>query len=145
MPQVGAGKKPDPGIYADIPNEVYHALPGVSKSMLDKLDESPAHLRDAIDNPVHEQTMPMMIGSATHCAVLQPDKFEDQYIVMSDIDGRTSEASQNKPPPMAGRWLDSGRTFRLARIEPAMIDCLVLARFAAGSLRRICRNFGFLN
>ena len=92
LPQVGDGKTPDPGIYADIPNEVYHALPGVSKSMLDKLDESPAHLRDAIDNPVHEQTMPMMIGSATHCAVLQPDKFEDQYIVMPDIDGRTSEA-----------------------------------------------------
>ena len=81
-----------PGIYADIPNDEYHKLPGVSKSMLDKIDESPAHLRDYLDNPVHEQTAAMALGSAVHCAVLQPDRFDDEYIVMPDVDGRTAEA-----------------------------------------------------
>lgn len=92
LPQVGEDRAPEPGIYADVPAETYHGWPGVSKSMLDKLAETPAHLRDWLDNPEHDQTPPMMIGSAVHCATLQPDRFETDYIVMPDIDGRTSEA-----------------------------------------------------
>ena len=83
---------PEPGIYADIPNETYHSWPGVSKSMLDKIRETPAHLKDYMDDPVHIQTPPLLLGSATHTSVLLPEKFADEYIVMPDIDGRTAEA-----------------------------------------------------
>ena len=106
---------PEPGIYADIPNETYHAWPGVSKSMLDKIRETPAHLKDYMDDPVHIQTPPLLLGSATHTSVLLPEKFADEYIVMPDIDGRTAEArafrvaakKKGKTPlsHIDGRWI----------------------------------------
>ena len=106
---------PAPGIYADIPNETYHAWPGVSKSMLDKLTDTPAHLKDYMEQDEHVQTAPMLLGSATHTSVMQPEKFDDQYIVMPDIDGRTAEArafrtaakKKGKVPisHIDGRWI----------------------------------------
>ena len=106
---------PAPGIYADIPNETYHAWPGVSKSMLDKLTDTPAHLKDYMEQDEHVQTAPMLLGSATHTSVMQPEKFDDQYIIMPDIDGRTAEArafrtaakKKGKVPisHIDGRWI----------------------------------------
>ena len=106
---------PAPGIYADVPNETYHSWPGVSKSMLDKIIETPAHLKDYMEQDEHVQTAPMLLGSATHTSVLQPEKFDDEYVVMPDIDGRTAEArafraaakKKGKTPitHIDGRWM----------------------------------------
>lgn len=85
-----------PGIYTDIPNETYHSWPGVSRSQLVKLAETPAHLKDHLDDPVHVETPAMAFGSAVGVMVLQPELFDDEYIVMPDIDGRTTEAKSFK-------------------------------------------------
>lgn len=80
---------PKPGIYADISNEEYHKGPGVSKSALDEIHRSPAHYRASLLFP-RPETPALVMGSAIHAAVLEPDLFEARYIAAPVIDRRTS-------------------------------------------------------
>ena len=66
------------GVYDCIPNEKYHAAPGISKSDLDQLHRSAAHYMTSHDLP-HEETPDMRIGTALHCAVLEPERFMKTY------------------------------------------------------------------
>ncbi len=66
-----------PGIYQGIPNEAYHAGPGVSKSGLWTIyAQSPAHYRFG----EREQTTAFDFGEACHLAILQPDLFEANVV-----------------------------------------------------------------
>lgn len=70
-----------PGIYAGIPNADYHGGPGYSKSSLDLVAKSPAHLAEvratANDNT---PTRAQAIGTAFHALILEPDEFDQQYV-----------------------------------------------------------------
>lgn len=68
-----------------VPNEVYHAAPGISKSGLDLVHKSPAHY--AHRKPF-DPTPAMRIGTAVHCAVLEPDRFATEYVVVDSKDRR---------------------------------------------------------
>lgn len=69
-----------------MPEQAYHNYPlGVSKSQLDKLDRSPAHLM--FSSPT-QPTRAMEIGSAIHCAILEPERFERDYLVVKGINDR---------------------------------------------------------
>ncbi|HEY5797646.1 MAG TPA: PD-(D/E)XK nuclease-like domain-containing protein [Bosea sp. (in: a-proteobacteria)] len=62
-----------PGIYQGVPNEAYHAGPGVSKSGLWTIQtQSPAHYKFG----VREETSAFDFGEACHLAILQPELFE---------------------------------------------------------------------
>lgn len=62
-----------PGIYQGIPNEAYHAGPGISKSGLWTIyNQSPAHYKFA----PREEKKHFDFGEACHLAILQPDLFE---------------------------------------------------------------------
>lgn len=69
-----------PGIYspAQLTNGDYHGGGLVTKSKLDLIDRSPAHLKYALDNP-REETKALRVGTAFHCAVLEPEKFINEY------------------------------------------------------------------
>lgn len=68
-------EKMKPGIYHNIPNTVYHAGPGISKSGLWTIHtQSPAHYRFA----EREQKNHFDFGEACHLAILEPNKFEQQ-------------------------------------------------------------------
>lgn len=74
-----------PAIVADMPNEVYHAGDGTSKSTLWGLEKSktPAHFKCDRDNPkpkTPQQKNDMDIGTAIHTAVLEPHLFEDTVV-----------------------------------------------------------------
>jgi hypothetical protein len=72
-----------PGVYSDVPSAEYHAWPHASASRLKILrDKSPAHLRWALDHP-QEPTQAMIVGEATHYAVLQPALFEERYALFT--------------------------------------------------------------
>ena len=58
-------------------NAAYHALDAVSKSDLDRIARSPAHWKYG----EREETAAMRIGSAVHCAVLEPERFATDYAV----------------------------------------------------------------
>lgn len=72
-----------PGVYRDVPSEVYHAHSACSKSALDWIyDYSPMHLKYQREHPA-EPTDALRFGSAVHLAILEPDKFKDAYVVSS--------------------------------------------------------------
>lgn len=64
-----------PGIHPDISNADYHAATGYSKSDLDRVARSPAHFRYG----TVEVTPAMILGTAVHTAVLEPERWEQHY------------------------------------------------------------------
>lgn len=66
-----------PGIYQGIPNESYHAGPGISKSGLWTIEkQSPAHYKFG----EREHKTAFDFGEACHLAILQPDEFEKKVV-----------------------------------------------------------------
>lgn len=68
----------------DLPIDVYHADPAVSKSQLDDLELSPWHffqLHRNPDRPAPKQRAGQLEGNLAHCAVLEPDAFDARYAV----------------------------------------------------------------
>lgn len=70
-----------PGIYPDISNADYHGGPGVSKSLLDLINRSPAHMKAVLDMPREDRTptAAQAIGTAFHALVLEPQVFRREY------------------------------------------------------------------
>ena len=72
-------------------NEEYHAGPGVSKSQLDQIAESPATYIWAKNAPVDEEKLKAFdMGSAIHCLLLEPDEFKDRFIIAPPFNRRTN-------------------------------------------------------
>lgn len=66
-----------PGIYLNMPNEDYHAGPGISKSGLWTIQtQSPAHYKFA----VREEKSYFDFGDACHKAILEPNEFEEKVV-----------------------------------------------------------------
>lgn len=76
-------------IIENMPNAEYHAAEGISKTGLDLIDRSPAHFRYA---EPREQSRAMVLGSALHAAVLEPEVFKDQYMLLRDVSDRRASA-----------------------------------------------------
>ncbi len=80
-----------PGIYTcdQLSNKQYHAADGISKSGLDLIMRSPAHYRFGERK---EATRAMEIGTALHCAILEPERFATDYMLLRNVtDRRSSE------------------------------------------------------
>lgn len=74
------------GVYFDLPAEVYHAVPRLSASGLQKLCVSPATFwrgswldpdRPELDE---DETKAQQLGKAYHCARLEPETFHERYV-----------------------------------------------------------------
>ncbi|EKG6233626.1 PD-(D/E)XK nuclease-like domain-containing protein, partial [Salmonella enterica] len=86
-----------PGIYYDIPNEAYHAGPGVSKSQLDDIADTPAIYLWRKNAPVDtEKTKSLDTGTAFHCRVLEPDEFSKRFIIAPEFNRRTSAGKEEE-------------------------------------------------
>lgn len=69
-----------PGIYNHITNAEYHKGAGLGSSDLKQLLRSPAHYLAAKLTPT-EPTPEMLRGSLIHTLILEPDKFDAEYVV----------------------------------------------------------------
>ena len=79
-------------IIAGMSNADYHAHDSISKSGIDLIARSPAHFRY---QEKREPTRAMVIGSALHAAVLEPELFASQYMLLRNVtDRRASEYKQ---------------------------------------------------
>ena len=79
-------------IIENMSNTEYHARPEVSKSLLDKVNQSPAHYKAYKDGIITNETTPAMIkGSALHILCLEPHKAATEIAVKPDVDGRTKD------------------------------------------------------
>lgn len=69
----------NPGIYPDISNDDYHAMEGVvSRSGLWELwTKTPAHFKNGEEE---SEKRHFALGSAAHCAILEPDQVEARYL-----------------------------------------------------------------
>ena len=66
----------------------------ISKSGLDLINRAPAHYWERYLNPhasPQKETPALLIGSAVHCAVLEPEEFGKRYAVGPRVDRRTSK------------------------------------------------------
>src|SRR6185312_349797 len=87
-----------PGIY-DIPNEDYHRCNGISRSGISTLKISPLHFWDRYinpDKPPHKSSPYMLLGSVVHTLILEPDLFDEQYMVVKKVNGATKEGKAYK-------------------------------------------------
>lgn len=69
--------------FFDISNDDYHNGIGVSKTTLEKIEQSPAHLKFYRENK-SQPTAAMQLGIWTHEAILEPKVFESKYICGPD-------------------------------------------------------------
>jgi len=79
--------KPSEGVYPKMPMSEYGALDAANFSTLKHFKRSAAHVREAIVSPP-EQTAAMLLGQATHSAILEPDLFAEEYAVAPQVDRR---------------------------------------------------------
>ena len=86
-------------------NDEYHQGPGVSKSDLSLFAKSPLHWWHAKRNPERERTEPaaaLVLGSAIHSAVLEPDLFPSAYASLpEDAPKRPTDRQVNAAKPSA--------------------------------------------
>ena len=92
-----------PGIAHGVDIEVYHSMPGISKTGLDAIDRSPAHYYgwhlDPMRPPPKERAG-QLEGHLAHCAVLEPAEFGKRYaIVPPGSPRRPTEAQWNAKNP----------------------------------------------
>jgi hypothetical protein len=80
------------GLHEGITNEVYHHKDsaGVSKSGLDLVHRSYAHYKYKQENK-QEKTKAMIFGSAVHTKILEPELFNNDYVVAPEINRRTKD------------------------------------------------------
>jgi len=83
-----------PGVHLDIAHEDYLKVDALSASGIKRILQSPAHYRFDQDHP-SEPTDSMLIGTAVHMAILEPERFAESVIV-------TPEDAPKKPT--AAQW-----------------------------------------
>ena len=72
-------------------NKEYHSYKeAISKSRLEKMSVCPSYFKWCEDNP-QEPSDDMVLGSAFHKIVLEPQDFNKEFIIMEKFDRRTKE------------------------------------------------------
>lgn len=80
----------------DLSNEDYHAdRQFESTTGLKEILRSPAHYRYYKDNPRTEKNV-YRLGTAIHAALLEPARFQQEYLVLPDFNRRTKEGKQQE-------------------------------------------------
>jgi hypothetical protein len=76
------------GVYRGIPAAEYHSLNACSATRLKALARSPMHCMHSMTS--QRETPAMKLGTAVHCAVLEPDTFAERYAPSPKVDRRTT-------------------------------------------------------
>ena len=98
----------------DMPSDDYHAYPAWNKSSLDLIARSPAHYKFSAPR---EDSRAMEIGSAVHAAVLEPEVFKRDYILLQDVTDRRSSVYKEAVKV-------HGSALVLTGTEAVMVECI---------------------
>lgn len=77
-------------IVNNLPDHEYHAYEALSSSGIKKLLQSPAHFKVMRDQ-VNEPTPAMILGTATHLAILEPHLFHERVVIAPEAKKTTKE------------------------------------------------------
>lgn len=108
-----------PGIYTagQLSNSAYHSGPGISCTGLKKIAVSPAHFKRG----EFKQTAAMVMGSATHSAILEPDSFAKQYVTLpAGKDRRSAEYKALCASHGTDNVLVSADSFQIGAMQSAV-------------------------
>lgn len=86
-----------PCIRSRVLRDEYDSLPGISITRLKELRRSPMHYLYRLTNP--QQSDALTLGTATHVATLEPERFEQQFAVWDQ--GKTASG---KAKPRSGKY-----------------------------------------
>ncbi len=78
-------------IQSRVPNADYRALPAMNISSLNELQRSPKHFRYFREHP--KESPAMTLGTAAHCATLEPERFGRDFVVWA----RRTESGRMAP------------------------------------------------
>ena len=81
------------GLFDGISNEDYQCGPGISKGGLDLINRSPAHYITKKRHP-RPPTRAFHVGRAAHTLILEPWKFDAEYIKAEYTEFRTKESKE---------------------------------------------------
>lgn len=87
----------NPGIYTDLSNESYHSSQGISRSGVMKFKTSPVHYWHEYLSGLkasNDSTPSMIFGTALHELILEPNKFNEKYLIVEKVDRRTKEGKE---------------------------------------------------
>lgn len=101
----------------NLPSDVYHAHDSISNSGLKLVSRSPAHFKYA---PEREATRNMVIGSATHMAVLEPHLLESVYKFTDTPDRRCKEYKEYAKERGNDFTLTEDESWHVARIRDSV-------------------------
>ena len=94
--------------------QLYSQIEAMNWSRLKVIDKSPLAFQWALRHP-REETEAMAFGTAFHLALLEPELFQESYVVAPDfgdlraVEGRTTK-EQGKANKMARlEWLDKNQ------------------------------------
>lgn len=76
-----------------IDEKLYRSDPGVNISFLKNMRHSAAKARLRADRPMNPSPA-MKLGTAIHCAILEPDRFIEQYTIRPDVNARTKAGKE---------------------------------------------------
>jgi hypothetical protein len=93
-----------PQVFSGLPREAYDALPGWNASLLKVvLSKSPAHAWSEFINPdreITEDAGQFLIGNLFHCRLLEPELFDQRYLVLpADAPKRPTVKQLEGPKP----------------------------------------------
>lgn len=130
-------------LVAGMPNDAYHAYPAWNKSSLDLIARSPAHYRYSAKR---ESTRAMEIGSAVHAAILEPELFASDYMLLQDVkDRRSSEYKEACKTYPADRVLTGTEAAQVSGIQASVrCDMLNEPGWAEISVFATCPETGLL-
>ena len=73
----------------------YHSKPGMSKTKLWRIiEKNPQWFKYCEDNPPDSNSPALLFGGALHKAVLEPEGFDDEYIISPKFDRRTKDGKE---------------------------------------------------
>lgn len=116
------------GFASRLPAEIYHSLPGVSITRLKELQRSALHYRYRLEHP--KQSSAMQLGTAAHCAVLEPERFSREFAAWS------RRAENGNLCPRKGQYWDSFVATNNGKsiiTEDEMTDALTIANAVRGN------------
>jgi exodeoxyribonuclease VIII len=110
-----------------MPNEVYHSHPeGVSSSGLKLVERSPAHYRY---QAARAPSRAMEIGTAIHTALLEPERFATEYVLLKDVkDRRASEYKAATKVHGTERVLVSTEADQVAGMQEAVLSNAAMSK-----------------
>lgn len=76
-----------------ITDQEYFKIERFSHSAMKNFEQSPLHYLHEKRTP-KEETPALVLGTAFHCAILEPDKYETAYVVAPQVDRRTTIGKQ---------------------------------------------------